>query len=166
MTRSNLHDSEQVFEPFIPSPKCVVEEKLKFAGLQEGHTLVDLGSGDGRVLIIAAEKFGAKLCKGYEIQKELVLLSKVNARKCSRYQAIEIIHGDMFDADLSEVDLVNVYLQKKTIEKIQLNLIENIPKTAKVVSQTFEIPGLKKIDEKIVYTKDKYIDFLHLYTPI
>ena len=126
--------------PFIPTPQIVVEEMLKSADLKEGETLYDLGSGDGRVVITAARDFGARAV-GVELKEALVKVATARIAELGLSAKASIIHGNALDTDLSEADVVTLFLLTKSNEMLRPNLEKYLKPQARVVSYSFEIRG-------------------------
>ena len=128
------------FTPFVATPHRVVEKMLELAGVGPDDTVYDLGSGDGRIVIAAAQKFGARAV-GVEIRGELAEQSAAEIAKLGLQKNARIIHGDMFDADLAPATVVTLY-QLTAVNKRLRPLLENrLHRGARVVACDFEIPG-------------------------
>ncbi|MBM3734208.1 MAG: methyltransferase domain-containing protein, partial [Acidobacteria bacterium] len=95
--------------PFVASPQTVVQKMLELARLKAGETVYDLGSGDGRVLITAAQQFGAKAV-GIEISSKEVKASQDRIRTLKLENRAQVIEGDLLKADISGADVVTIYL--------------------------------------------------------
>ena len=95
--------------PFIVTPDRVTREMLKLANVKPGDYVIDLGSGDGRIVIAAAKHFGARGL-GVEILLELVELSRVNAKKAGVADRAEFRVEDLFATDLSRATVITLYL--------------------------------------------------------
>jgi ubiquinone/menaquinone biosynthesis C-methylase UbiE len=115
-----------------------VRKMLNLAELKPGEVLYDLGAGDGRVLFIAAKEFGAR-CVGIEIEDDLCqeIVNKIDKLKLR--DRVRVYHGDLLQFDLSEADVVTLYLGNN--EKIKTKLEKELRPKARVVSHDFEIPG-------------------------
>jgi cyclopropane fatty-acyl-phospholipid synthase-like methyltransferase len=94
---------------FLPTPDNVVDAMLELAQVTPADIVYDLGSGDGRIPIAAAKKFGARGV-GIEIDPALVRLSEENARRAGVEQSVRFITGDLFQADISEATVVAIFL--------------------------------------------------------
>ncbi|MBK9171212.1 MAG: class I SAM-dependent methyltransferase [Bryobacterales bacterium] len=105
---------------------------LKSAGLKQGEMLYDLGSGDGRVVITAASKFGANAV-GVELNESLVKLATARIAELGLAQKASIIHGNALDTDLSEADVVTLFLLTKSNEMLRPNLEKYLKPQARVV---------------------------------
>lgn len=127
---------------FVPTPQSVVEEMLRLAQIGSGETLFDLGSGDGRIVIAAAQAHGAK-ATGFEIDPRLVELSRKQIAERGLSQMASIEKGDLFQVDLSNVDVVTLYLSPVLNRKLIPQFVQLKP-GARVVSHDFDIPGIKR----------------------
>jgi hypothetical protein len=126
---------------FIPTPTKVVEEMLYLAAVKQGEVVFDLGSGDGRIPIMAAGRFGARAF-GYEIDADLVRQSQEAVRKHKLEDRVTIERRDIFQLDLTRADVVTLYLLPSLNEKL-LPQLEKMRSGARIVSHDFEIPGIR-----------------------
>ncbi len=134
---------------YLPKPQEVVTRMLAEAKLMKGQKLVDLGSGDGRIVVTAAKQFGARSV-GYEIEKELVAISRTKIAEAKITDLASIEASDMFKADLTDVDVLAIYLYPEVMDQLKKQ-IENMHPGAIVVSHQFKFPGLepdKTIEEQ------------------
>jgi protein-L-isoaspartate O-methyltransferase len=129
-------DAEKL-APYYPTPATVVEKMLQLGGLKAGEKMFDLGSGDGRIVIMAAQKFHAEAV-GVEIDKDLWKLSMDKIRKLGLEKTARIVNGDLLKQNYSSADLVTVYLLPGFIDKVQPLLDRQLKKGARVVSHDFE----------------------------
>lgn len=132
----------QSLAPFVPSPQNVVEQMLLLSGLKPGETLYDLGSGDGRIVITAAQKFRAKAV-GVELAEKLVRTATDNIKTAGVEARARIVQSNMLDVDLSEADVVTLYLLTSSNDQIKPNLEKYLKPGARVVSHDFAIRGWK-----------------------
>src|SRR5260370_16591102 len=95
--------------PFVTSPVRIVERMLELANLKPGETLYDLGCGDGRILIAAAEKYKVKAV-GVEISPKLAAEAQANIEKSGLSHQARLINADLLDTHLSGADVVTIYL--------------------------------------------------------
>jgi len=123
--------------PYYPTPETIVEKMLQLGGLKAGETMFDLGSGDGRIVIMAAQKFHARAV-GIELDKDLWKLSSAKIRKLKLEQTAHIVNGDLLKQDYSSADLITVYLFPGFIDKVQPLLDRQLKKGARVVVHDFE----------------------------
>jgi cyclopropane fatty-acyl-phospholipid synthase-like methyltransferase len=126
--------------PYVPSPAPVVEKMLEAAGLKAGETVYDLGCGDGRILITAAEKFKAKGV-GIELSAKLAAEAQEKVRQRGLQNWIRILEGDLLEADLSGADVVTLYLLTSSNARLQPKLERTLKPGARVVSHDFAIRG-------------------------
>ena len=126
--------------PFVPSPPLVVEYMLKMADLKAGEVLFDMGSGDGRTVIMAAKTFGARGV-GIELREDLVKKAMGNIHESGLDDRVTIMNADMFNVNLTSADVVYLYLTTSANEKIKPKLESDLKKGARVVSHDYEIIG-------------------------
>ena len=95
--------------PYVPTPQNVVDEMLKLAGVKEGEVVYDLGCGDGRIVVTAVKKFGAKRGLGVDIDPERIKEAKQNAKTAKVEDKVEFREGDILKLkDLSEPNVVTL----------------------------------------------------------
>ncbi|MBV6433512.1 MAG: hypothetical protein IANPNBLG_03690 [Bryobacteraceae bacterium] len=128
--------------PYYPTPEFVVQKMLQFGGLKRGEKMFDLGSGDGRIVIMAAQKFGAN-ATGVEMDNDLWKQSTDKIRSLGLEKAARIIHGDIAAQDYSAADLITVYLLPTSNDKIRPILEKQLRKGTRIVSHDFEFSGWK-----------------------
>jgi protein-L-isoaspartate O-methyltransferase len=132
-----------ILAPYYPTPELVVQKMLEFGGLKAGETMFDLGSGDGRIVFMAAQRFHANAI-GVELDNDLARQSIDRLHKLGLQKTARIIHGDLLKEDYSSADLVTVYLLPTSInDKVQPLLEKQLKKGARVVSHDFNFPGWK-----------------------
>ena len=122
----------------IPTPSDVVLAMLALAEVKEGDVVYDLGSGDGRIVIMAAEKFGARGV-GVEINPELVALAELNAAKAGVADRVRFLQQDFFQADLSQATVVTLFLLSAVNLKLRAKLLSELRPGARIVSNTFDM---------------------------
>jgi precorrin-6B methylase 2 len=126
--------------PFITTPDEVVVRMLELAGARPSDVVVDLGSGDGRIAIAAAQKFGARGL-GIELDAALVEKSRQNARQAGVAERVSFVHGDVLTADLSQATVVTVYLLPGLIDRLQPRFLSHLRPGARIVSHAFRMTG-------------------------
>jgi SAM-dependent methyltransferase len=131
--------------PFLESPESVVEAMLELAGVDAADVVYDLGSGDGRIVIAAAVKYGARGV-GIEIQPELVELSSANAREAGVTDRVRFVQGDFFEADFSEATALTIYLHPKVNRRLRPLLSEQLAPGTPVVAHRFPIQGWTPVE--------------------
>lgn len=130
----------QSLAPYVPSPQQVVERMLEAAQVKPGETVYDLGCGDGRVLITAAEKFKAKGV-GIELSPRLVQQARGQIQLRGLQNQVSVLEGNMLEKDLSGADVVTLYLLTESNSKLKPLLEKYLKPGARVVSHDFEIRG-------------------------
>ena len=123
--------------PYYPTPETIVDRMLQLSGLKAGEKMYDLGSGDGRIVILAAQKFHAEAV-GIELDKDLCKLSLDKIRNLHLEKDAHIINGDLLKQNYSSADVVTVYLLPGFIDKVQPLLDQQLKKGARVVAHDFE----------------------------
>ncbi|HTA72272.1 MAG TPA: methyltransferase domain-containing protein, partial [Bryobacteraceae bacterium] len=128
--------------PYVASPQQIVDRMLELADLKAGETLYDLGSGDGRVLITAVQRYHAKAI-GIEISEALVRSTTERIHLLGLDSDARVIRGDLLDVDLSPADVVTIYLATDSNEILRPNLEKYLKPGARVVSHDYVVPGWK-----------------------
>jgi ubiquinone/menaquinone biosynthesis C-methylase UbiE len=123
--------------PYYPTPETIVLKMLQLGNLKPGEKMVDLGSGDGRIVIMAAQKFHAD-ATGIELDKDLCRQSLERIRKLGLEKTAHIINGDILKEDYTSADLITVYLLPNSNDKVQPLLERELKKGARVVAHDFE----------------------------
>lgn len=123
--------------PYYPTPEIVVEKMLQFGGLKAGEKMFDLGSGDGRIVIMAAQKFKAN-ATGVEFDDDLFKQSMQKIQTLGLAATARIIHGDLLKQDYSSADLLTVYLLPMSNDKLSPILDKQLKKGARIVAHDFE----------------------------
>lgn len=135
-------EATEKLAPYFPTPQSIVEQMLKLGGLKAGEKVYDLGSGDGRIVIMAAQKFKADAV-GVELDEDLVRQSVNKIKKLGLESRAKIIRGDILKQDYSSADLLTVYLLPVSNERIRSLLEKQLKKGARVVAHDFDIAGWK-----------------------
>jgi len=138
---SSAEDGERR-PPFIATPGDVVERMLQLAGTQPGDLVVDLGSGDGRIVIAAAQRFGARGL-GIELDQKLLEKSRHNARLAKVADRVSFVHGDVLVSDISKASVVTVYLLPSLIDRLQPRFVDELQPGTRIVSHAFAMAGWK-----------------------
>jgi len=113
---------------------------LELGGLKPGEKMFDLGSGDGRIVIMAAQKFHAD-ATGVELDKTLARQSTERIRMLGLDKTARIVNGDLLKQDYASADLITVYLLPLSNDKVQPLLDRALKKGARVVAHDFEFRG-------------------------
>ena len=134
--------------PYVASPLPVVRQMLVLSELKPEELVYDLGCGDGRVLIMAAQEFGARAV-GVELREDLVKKAHEKLFELGLDSKVKIIQSDLFKVDLRQADVVTLYLTTSANEKVKPKLESELKHGARVVSHDYEVLGWKpsKIDK-------------------
>jgi SAM-dependent methyltransferase len=135
-------EDRELQAPFITTPDDVVERMLRLADTGPADLVADLGSGDGRIVIAAARKFGARGL-GIELDSQLVDVSRENARRAEVSDRVSIIQGDVLVSDFSKASVVTVYLLPSLIVQLQSRFIYELKPGTRIVSHAFGMAGWK-----------------------
>ncbi len=126
--------------PFVRSSEKDVERMLRMANLKKGEILYDLGSGDGRIVIAAAKKYGVKAV-GIELQEDLVKETQKKIHELGLEKDVKIIHGDLLIKNISKADVVTLYLTEDANEKLVPKLKKELKPGNRIISHRFKIPN-------------------------
>ena len=125
---------------YLPTPLSVVDRMLEAARVQSGERVYDLGSGDGRIVIRAAQKFGA-MGLGIELEPGLCKLARARINEAGLEKQVVIVEGSFFDQDLSKADVVTVFLDARAMPRIKPLVEKYLHHGMRVVVLESEIPG-------------------------
>jgi predicted RNA methylase len=126
--------------PYYPTPETIVERMLELGELKAGEKMFDLGSGDGRIVIMAARKYHAD-ATGVELDNDLVIQSSAKIRQLGLQQTAHIIYGDILKQNYSSANLLTVYLLPESNIKVRPILEAQLKKGTRIVAHDFEIGG-------------------------
>jgi len=135
------HTEWRILEaPYAPTPEDAVSTALKLASLKKGELLYDLGCGDGRVLFTAARDFCARAV-GFEIQHKLVEEARARIHEAGLEDVAVILERDFFNMDLSDADVVFVYLTPSVMMALGDKLRRELKDDSRVVAYRYPIRG-------------------------
>lgn len=123
---------------FVPTPDAVVDAMLELGQVTASDVIYDLGSGDGRIVIAAAQKFGARGV-GIELDPALVKAANERARKAGVADRVTFLQADLFKTDLSEATVVTLYLSDSINFRLRPKLLRELKPGARVVSHRFDM---------------------------
>ena len=138
---------ESLDVPYVPTPQSVVDKMLDIAKVTGEDYLIDLGSGDGRIPIAAAKRFGTK-GMGVEIDPVHVQEAKTNAVNARVADKVEFKKQDLFETDLSQATVLTLYLLPRVNLQLRPRLLNKLKPGTRVVSHSFDM-GDWKPDQKI-----------------
>jgi len=128
--------------PYIPTPQLIVEKMLEAGRVKAGDVVYDLGSGDGRIVITAAQKFGARGV-GVEIQPDLCRKAIQRIKSLGLEDRVSMLEGSALHVDLSPATVVTMFFLTSSNELIKPNLEKYLKTGSRVVSNEFPIKGWK-----------------------
>jgi protein-L-isoaspartate O-methyltransferase len=136
-----VHAEETEWQPpFITTPPEVVERMLQVAQVRPDDLVIDLGSGDGRIVLAAAQKFGARGV-GIEFDAALVAKSREQAQRLKLQERVSFVEGDVLVADISRASVVTVYLLPALMVKLQHRFLDELAPGTRIVSHAFTMAG-------------------------
>jgi len=140
--------------PYVPTPQEVVERMLEMAKVSKSDYLIDLGSGDGRIVVTAARKYGAR---GFGVDLNPVRIDEANAnaRQAGVTDKVAFYQRDLFETDLSEASVITMYLLPRVNIELRPKLLALKPGT-RVVSHDFSMDEWKPDAHVKMDVKDKY----------
>jgi ribosomal protein L11 methylase PrmA len=141
---------------FVPTPQEVVEDMLRLANVGKGDILYDLGSGDGRIAITAAKKYGIK-ATGIDIDPERIREATENARKAGVTDRVQFRQEDLFQANFRDATVVTLYLLPDLNVKLRPKLWNELKPGTRIVSHQFDMGKWKP--EKTLESEGRTIYF-------
>jgi hypothetical protein len=133
--------------PYVPSPESVVSDMLRHADVSASDFVIDLGSGDGRIVLTAAKVFGARGF-GVEIKDELVTKSNEAAKREGLADRVKFMKQDLFKTDLSQATVITMYLLPDTVNLLKDKFLAELKPGTRIVSHDYPLTGW--IPEKYV----------------
>ena len=140
---------------FVPTPQELVEDMLRLADVRKGDVLYDLGSGDGRIPVTAAKKYGVRAV-GIDIDPDRIKEATENAKKAGVTKLVEFRLEDLFKADFREATVVTLYLLPDLNVKLRPRLFAELKPGTRIVSHQFDMGEWKpekklEVDGRVVY---------------
>ncbi len=139
--REPIFNSKKVV-PYVPTGPETVAAMLKLAGVTKNDLVIDLGCGDGRIVISAAKEYGAHGI-GVDIDPERIKEARANAEKEGVTNLVEFRQGDLFEADIRKATVVTLYLLPSVNMKLRPKLWRELKPGTRVVSHTFDMEDWK-----------------------
>lgn len=140
--------------PYVPSPQSVVADMLQLAGVGPEDFVIDLGSGDGRIVLTAAKVYGARGF-GVEIQAPLVERSNEAARREGLADRVRFVKQDLFNTDISRATVLTMYLLPDTVNMLADKLRRELRPGTRVISHDYPIAGWRPKETRIYDLEDK-----------
>lgn len=150
--------------PYIKNDDIVIYQSLKLCNVNSSTRFADLGSGDGKVLFMANKFFNAKSVEGYEISPWPYRISMFKNYLGSTSDKIKIFKKSIFEVDLSNFDVIYIYLLPALLKKLkpQIESALKINPNLKIVTPAFQIEGLTPIGQEKLFHR-KFNQFINIY---
>jgi len=161
LAQAQDYESKKIV-PFVPTPQEVVERMLELAQVKKGDVVYDLGSGDGRIVITAAKKYGVRAV-GFEIDPDLIKQSGDNIRKEGVAHLAEIRQQDIRTVDLSAATVVTMYLLPEVNLMLRPNLWRQLKPGSRAVSHDFDMGDWKPMKTEHVKDRSGWDHTLYLW---
>lgn len=157
---------DNVAGPYVPTPWVIVDEMLTLAGIRAADVVYDLGSGDGRLVISAAKRFGARGV-GIELQPDLVAAANEGAKKEGVADRVEFIRGDLFETDIREASVITLYLLPQFVTRLVPRFLAELRPGTRIVSHDYPLAPWKADKEVSMDVPEKEFisgtTWTHLY---
>ncbi|MFN6569367.1 class I SAM-dependent methyltransferase [Dendronalium sp. ChiSLP03b] len=141
--------------PYVPTPQPVVDAMLKVAKVNKNDILYDLGSGDGRIVVTAAQKYGTR-GTGIDIDPQRIKEANENAQKAGVTDRVKFVQQDLFNTNLSDATVVTLYLLPDINLKLRPKLFKELKPGTRIVSHAFDMGDWKpqqtlQVEGKTIY---------------
>lgn len=141
--------------PYVPTPQGVVKGMLQLAKVTKDDFVIDLGCGDGRIVVLAASEFGAR-AMGYDLDPDRIAEANANARKANVADKVKFVEKDLFEAEIKDATVVTLYLLPSVNEKLKPRLLGELKPGTRIVSHSFRMGDwqpdeTKEVDGRTVY---------------
>ena len=140
--------------PYVPTPQEVVDRMLQVAKVSKNDYLIDLGSGDGRIVVTAARRYGTRGF-GVDLNPTRIAEANENARKAKVTDRVSFVEGDLFDTDLSVASVITMYLLPRVNLDLRPKILDLKPGT-RIVSHDFSMDEWKPDFHEEMNVKEKY----------
>lgn len=140
--------------PYVPTPQVVVDEMLKMAKVSASDYLVDLGSGDGRIVITAAKNFHARGF-GVDIEAKLVALANQQAKATGVADKVEFHQRDMFKTNIANASIVALYVLPDFMHKLRSKVLNEVKPGTRIVAHDYDMGDWLPDDRKVLTVPEK-----------
>lgn len=148
--------------PYLSSPLQVIDIALELAELSPKEVLVDLGCGDGVVLLRAVERFGV-FSVGFELDPGLLKMAKRRVKEAGFAHMVDLIHADIFRVELSRFKVIYVYPSPFIIRGLTLKLMNECPSGTRILVHDHPLEGLKPLKSENIPSGKQHIHTIYLY---
>jgi hypothetical protein len=135
--------AQELFSPFVPSEMDDVRRMLKIVELRDDDVVIDLGSGDGRIVMEAARMNRKLRGRGVEIDEKLVVKSTAAAKEAGLAERVQFVHQNAFDADLKDATVITMWLFPELMRLLRPKIIAEARPGTRVVARTWDLAGWK-----------------------
>jgi|SRR5688572_8239755 len=142
--------------PYVPTPHAIADRMLALANIGSDDYLIDLGSGDGRLVLAAVARYNARGAAGIEIDAGLVRQASDEARNAGLADRATFHAGDLFAADVSKATVVTLYLLPHIMGQVEQKLGKELKPGTRVVSHDYSLPTWKPLDS-ITFDSDEKV---------
>ncbi len=142
--------------PYVPTPQAVVDRMLDMAQVKAGELVIDLGSGDGRIMITAAQRHGARGF-GVEIDPRLVQRSNEEARRQGVADRVKFLRQDLFNTDFHEANVLTLYLLPDVNIALRPRILAELKPGTRVVSHDYDMREWRPDAEETIPAPDKKV---------
>ena len=157
-----FNDEGKKIVPYVPTPQEVVERMLELAQVKKGDVVYDLCSGDGRIVVTAAKKYGVKAV-GFEIDPERIKESAENIKKAGVGDLVEIRQQDIRTVDLSPATVLTMYLLPEVNLMVRPNIWKEMKPGSRVVSHDFDMGDWKPLKTEHIKDGSSWDHTLYLW---
>jgi SAM-dependent methyltransferase len=148
---------------YVGTPYDVVSKMLRLAGVKKQDVVYDLGCGDGRMVVLAAQKYGCR-ATGYDIDPERVAAALVNVKRNKVVDLVNIAQRDIFEVDFSDADVLLIYLRADLFEML-LPQFEKLKPGSRLVSHNYALPGFQADAAlRVISHEDNVSHTIFMYT--
>jgi SAM-dependent methyltransferase len=130
--------TDNIAGPYVPTPWVIVDEMMKLAEIRSDDVVYDLGSGDGRLVITAAKRFGARGV-GVELDSQLVETARIGAKDEGVADRVKFVQGDLFEADIKEASVVMLYLLPGFVTRLVPKFLSDLRPGTRIVSHDYPL---------------------------
>jgi len=148
--------------PYVPTPQEVVDRMLELAEVKKGDVVYDLGSGDGRIVVTAAKKYGVKAI-GFEIDPQRIKESQENIKKAGVENLVEIRQQDIRTVDLAGASVLTMYLLPEVNLMIRPNIWKQMKPGSRVVSHDFDMGDWRPLKTEHIKDSTSWEHMLYLW---
>jgi len=150
--------------PYLRSPIEVIDKALEIANISKNDVFADLGCGDGAVLLRAAERFRV-FSVGFEINPALVQIARRRVRSAGLQDLIDIVHSDLFSADLSKFSVIYIYPSPLVIERLSSKILAECVEGTRILVHDYPLKILQPINAVKLPGGSLHTHTLYLYKP-